>query len=468
MDMQDESAIWEIPVRITLETYMASRCIVSLIIIVVVQSAVAGPNLLQDPGFEEFTWDSENRHYGRNPGAPWYFRDGWQASLRFNANSYLQWNAPEQMINERPLNLSPGTEGYEGNDPDQNRGSIGLVQDIPNPDLSPGDPYEAWIWLGGSGADNDDGDGRADEEGGWRIFFYDNPYTWTWNDENAIAEHRAIFDYYGPPWNFVQITGEGVIPPNTQGVRFRVEAVTWEPTRPGRYGTKVAVDNAYFGTAGPNLLRNGGFDYDHPVGAFLDWTHPDAWQTDPGGVEPLNVDRAHQLEFSDPILLPYVQGGRSYGYIPYLMGWLTDSWTFGQEVDVTIPDGSELALSWYWVLATKFDRANIDMRRNPAWVEATVEYKNGDTVLGQDFCRGFWPSPSHPDNVDPDDFNCRKAINYRYQLFPPSGTNRIGVHGRVVLNMDPIPSDLVDFGVDDFNLRVVATPPPPGAFLLAY
>ena len=153
-----------------------------LAVLLTPQQAEAWQNVLKDPGFEEYKLDPRG-FYLPTPDAPWQEITLGRGSTQLDIND---WRAPEEMIEERPLGFTPGTTKYEGDGPEQNTGRILLEQHILGPDLATaaGKFYEAWVWLGGAGNDDDRGSDQKEEAGGWEISFFDNadPSTWrkTW------------------------------------------------------------------------------------------------------------------------------------------------------------------------------------------------------------------------------------------------------------------------------------------------
>ena len=111
---------------------------------------------------------------------------------------------------ERALGFTPGTTGYEGEGPGQNSGRIILQQDVVSPDLADGKLYEAWIWLGGSGRDDDNNADKKDEAGGWEIFFYPTGDPAAWSQTKPLEHHHMIKDFWGPAGSFVRVNGFGI------------------------------------------------------------------------------------------------------------------------------------------------------------------------------------------------------------------------------------------------------------------
>ncbi|MCD6393939.1 MAG: hypothetical protein J7M40_10580 [Planctomycetes bacterium] len=228
-----------------------------------VQRADGWSNILKDPGFEQYRLDRRG-FYRPTVDAEWAEIAMGRGSVQLDMND---WDAPVQMVGERTLGFTPGTTGYEGEGPHQNSGRIILQQDVVAADLlSANDQlYEAWIWLGGAGRDNDNNADCSDEAGGWEVFFYgsDDPSEWT--EDEVLERHHMRKDFWGKPGTFVQVAGFGRIPAGTKGIRMRVWASTWgqasTPAQRDGFKTEVALDNAHFAVIGAsNMLINAAVD----------------------------------------------------------------------------------------------------------------------------------------------------------------------------------------------------------------
>jgi hypothetical protein len=189
------------------------------------QGVEAWTNMLKDPGFEKYHLDRRG-FYRPGPDSQWIEIAIGRGSVQLDMND---WESPEQMVRERPLGFTPGTTGYEGEDPEQNTGRIILQQDVILPDAVSGKEqlYEAWVWLGGGGRDDDNNGDREDETGGWDVFFYGDDKPSAWTENKALEHHHMNKDFWGKPGSFVQVAGYGKIPANTKGFRMRVWASTW-------------------------------------------------------------------------------------------------------------------------------------------------------------------------------------------------------------------------------------------------
>jgi len=233
--------------------YSASRrpkcpCFPSAVLVAAVAwtgPASAWQNALQDPGFERYHFDAELGRYVPDADAAWREYGYGVASVRFDASV---WTTPAEMIAERAVGFSPGAVGFEGYGPDQSRGQLCFQQDIVNSALlNAGTLYEAWVWLGGAGRDDDDSLDRKKEQGGWDIFFYRQGVVSEWLDDNAMEHHHVALNYWGPPGSFRRVSGIGRIPSGAVGFRMRVWATTWSPVGgAAAYDTRVGLDNAHF------------------------------------------------------------------------------------------------------------------------------------------------------------------------------------------------------------------------------
>lgn len=421
-----------------------------------------GVNLLEDPGFERYEFVSQSGgYYVPAPNAAWVEKGNGRGSVRYDEND---WTVPPEMARERPLGFTPATTGYQGSALTQSKGLILLEQDITDPDRIPsGLPYEAWIWMGAAGADDDSTNiNLKEEEGGWTAFFYDNNNTALWRDNNAMETHVERFDFWGKPGSYVRISGIGVVPPGTRGVRFRIEATTWNAgTVPQDHGTRVAIDNAWFGIPNANLLQNGDFEQDSFPVEFKHWQIPDTWWASPGTFTPIDIN-GFTDNYDHGNFRPYFGGKYAYGYAQVINNWLLDAYSFGQDVNVTIPPGSELAFSYYWFANVKLDD-NFALRRPLVWVDVGFEYRDGTTILRTDEMHIDFPIASNSANNSRFDQNADKAYNPQLRLLPPDGTNQIGVHVRVFLNCFPAAENLFGQSVDDFSLRIAGKSSPGAA-----
>ncbi len=419
------------------------------------QSAHAWPNLLKDPGFEKYELDRRG-FYKPTTDADWAEITLGRGSVQFDINN---WQAPQRMLDERPLGFTPGTTGYEGDGSEQNTGRILLQQDITAPELaaSAGKLYEAWVWLGGAGRDDDNNADKKDETGGWDIYFYggDNPATWTEN--NALEHHRMAKDFWGKASTFVQVTGFGKIPPNTRGARIRVWAATWGQAsnaaeRP-QFKTEVAVDNAHFAIIdAPNMLINGDFELDDRPAEFKGWSRPATWPFPRNGIPPLDIGDVFAGNFDHGQYRPFYGAKRSYGYCTYLNGWLVDAFTFGQYADYDYPESTELILMFNWIQAVAAG-GETQLRLVGSKVEIVVDYLKADKRLAAQSFWLDWPTPAGAACVGRYDQNSGQPYCPRLILNPPPGTNRVGVHVNFMVHA-PYKDGfrLMNAAIDDFLL----------------
>lgn len=424
--------------------------------------AWGGRNLLDDPGFERYHYDGNLGWYVPNPDAVWTEYGFGQGSVRFDASG---WTAPADMVQERPLGFTPGGGGFTGQAPAQNRGTLFFRQDITDPAKMPwGSEYEAWVWLGGAGRD-DDQIGQRDlkeERGGWRIFWYANSDPSTWREDNPLQFHHAELEHTGPANSFIRVYGAGLIPTFARGLRFEVYGYSWTGDLPSfDVNTRVALDNAYYGLTNPNLTRNGNFEEDPNVGDFVHWTHPDPWF----GVPDTLPAEGQLMPLGFEYLLPFKPRQRCYGYYAYLQGWLDGTFSFGQQVNISsYPSGSEFAFSFYWHQNTTSANGQMGhiLRRPMGTVHVGLECLTAaSAVLSSERHTIVWPVSGNPNNTSPFDTNDNIAYNHRIPIRPPSGTHSIGLHVMLETNAHPwVDGALFLQAVDDFFLRVVSTPIP--------
>jgi hypothetical protein len=375
------------------------------------------------------------------------------------------WAAPEPMVRERPLGFTPGTTGYEGEGPEQNSGRIILQQDVVAEGLLSTEDrlYEAWVWLGGAGRDNDNNADVKDEAGGWDLFFYGSDDPSTWKESDALEHHHMTKDFWGPPGTFVQIAGYGRIPAKTKGVRMRVWASTWGQAsslaqRAG-FDTEVALDNAHFAVIGaPNMLINGDFELDDRVAEFKGWQRPAPWPFPRNGLTPLGIRDVFGGNFDHGQYRPFYGGRRSYGYATYLSGWTKDAFTFGQYADYTYPDGTELMLMFYWIQAVA-PGGEWELRLIGSQVEVVAEYIGRSGRLGAQSSWLDWPTPAGAACVGRYDQNSGQPYCPRLILSPPAGTKRVGVHVSFMVHT-PYRDGfrLINAAVDEFFLCPVDEP----------
>lgn len=458
--MKNRISMTEHAIRTNL--FRAALGVFGLICTLAPTSAFAWPNLLKDPGFEEYRLDPRG-FYKPGPNAQWTELAMGRGSVQLDVND---WKAPERMVRGRPLGFTPGATGYEGEGPEQNSGRIILQQDVVSPDLSTSDGsrlYEAWIWLGGAGRDDDSNADQEDESGGWELFFYGSDDPSTWRESEALERHQMSKDFWGEPGSFVQVAGFGKIPPGTKGVRMRVWASTWgqASTLAQRAGfdTEVAIDNAHFAVIkAPNMLINGDFELDDREGEFKGWQRPSAWPYPRNGLKPLGVRDVFGGNFDHGQYRPFYGGRRSYGYATYLRGWVKDAFTFGQYADYDCPDGTELALMFNWIQAAAHG-GEAQLRLIGTKVEIVAEYVGEKGQLG---AQGFWlewPMPPGAGSVGRYDQNSGQPYCPRLILSPPAGTKRVGIHVNFMV-YTPYKDGFrhVNAAVDDFLLVPVDGP----------
>ncbi len=425
------------------------------------QRADGWPNILKDPGFEKYQLDIRG-FYRPGSNSPWVEISMGQGSVQLDMNG---WEAPEQMLRERPLGFTPGTTGYEGPGPEQNTGRIILQQDIIVPELfSRKDRlYEAWVWLGGSGRDNDNNADRKDEAGGWEILFYGSDDSSTWKKNEAIEHHHMTKDFWGKPGTFVQIAGYGKLPAQTKGIRLRLWASTWgQASTQGervRFDTEVALDNAHFAIIGaPNMLINGDFELDDRVAEFKGWQRPAAWPFPRNGLKPLGIRDVFGGNFDHGVYRPFYGGRRSYGYATYLSGWLMNAFTFGQYADYKYPDGTSLMLMFNWIQATA-NGGEPELRLIGSKLEIVLEYIGSTGRLGTQSFWLDWPVPSGASCVGRYDQNSGQPFCPRLILDPPAGTKRVGVHVNFMIHAPYRDGfKLINAAVDDFFLAPAKKP----------
>ncbi len=427
------------------------------IVILAGRPAFAWTNLLKDPGFEEYQLDPRG-FYAPRPDAGWKEITMGRCSVQFNANS---WKAPAEMLAERPLGFTPGTSGFEGMGPTENKGKLIWEQDILDPALSTGDKlfYEAWIWLGGAGRDNDKEEDTEDEWGGWQLYFYDNTDTAKWKESNAIQVHSIGQDYHGDGGTFVQLVGYGKIPPGAKAARMRVWASTYgQASQAAKYDTEVAVDNAHFAILGaPNMLINGDFEMDDREGEMKGWMCPAAWPFGRNGMRPRDVNNAFGDNFDHSSFLPFFGGRWAYGYCSYLDGWRKDGFSFSQYADYRFPQGTPLVLMFNWFQNVAY-RKTVQLRTAGTELEMVFEYLRGRERLDARAIHLDWPVPKTPGNSGGYDQNdglyCPRIL-----LNPPVGTDRVGLHVNFIVNTpNTAGRQAINAVVDDFYLGPVDLP----------
>jgi hypothetical protein len=153
---------------------------------------------------------------------------------------------------------------------------------------------------------------------------------------------------------------------------------------------------------------------------------------------------------------PFYGGRYSYGYVTYLRGWRKDAFTFGQYADYDYPDGTDLALMFYWIQAVAAG-GEVQLRIMGTQLEVVVEY------LGSDGCRlgaqSFWldwPTPAGAGCVGRYDQNSGQPYCPRLLLSPPDGTKRVGVHVNFMVHT-PYRDGfrMINAAVDEFFLAPV-------------
>jgi hypothetical protein len=335
------------------------------------------------------------------------------------------------MLAERPLGFTPGTKGYEGSEPEQNSGRLLFEQHVLDSSLftKDGAHYEAWVWLGGGGFDDDNAGDTEDEAGGWEISFFDNTDPATWRETKPIETHSIRKDYWGDRGSFVQIAGYGKIPAGTKAIRMRVWASTWSNSGPRDYDTEVALDNAHLGIIEtPNMLINGDFELDDRVREFKGWRRPATWPFPRNGMEPADVNDAFGGKFEEGHYRPFFTGKWSYGYTTATNGWTTDAFTFSQRVDNPYPDRTPMMLMFGWIQGVG-QGGDAELRIIGTKVEIVASYIDEDQhLLGADSFWVDWPVPKGLANVCRYDQNAGQPYCPRLLLNPPAGTRQIGLN----------------------------------------
>lgn len=436
------------------------RSVLALLPALIGAVALAGANLLLDPGFERYRYHSELGYYVPAATAVWTEYGYGAGSVRFDAGG---WAAPAEMTRQAPLGFSPGGGGYTGSAPGQNRGTLYLRQDLVGlNNVVQGQDYEAWVWLGGAGRDDNqlgELDG-TEERGGWRILWYSNTDTANWREDNVLAVHKAELEHYGPANSFVLVYGSGLTPFGAVGMRFEAFAFSWVGDPPWyEVDTRVAIDNAYYGRVNHNLVRSGNFEEDVEPGDFVGWRHPDPWWGIADTLPPYNQLMPVGYEY----LLPYKPRARAYGLDVHFQGWVDGAFTFGQQIDVSAyPDGSEFALTFYWHQNSRNPHEADILRRPMARAYAGVECKAADARVLQTIRETVvWPVSGNPANTSPYDTNDNLAYNHRVPIRPPAGTAALDIHMVLETNADPWPGKALWLHcIDDVFLRVVSTPTP--------
>jgi len=411
----------------------SNRLVAALTFVFACQSVFAGRNLLKDPGFEAYRLDPRG-FYVLGPDTGWQEITMGKGSVQFDASS---WDARPEMLRERPLGFSPGTTGFEGFGPEQNKGRMILQQDIVDPKVFTGREqlYDAWIWLGGSGRDDNNAEDTKDEAGGWEIFFYDNADTATWKDGKELEHHGVARDFSGEPMTFEQLVGYGKIPVAAKGARMRVWAATWSSvSQPKRHETEVAIDNAHFGLIdAPNMLVNGGFDLDDREGELKGWSSPALWPFGRETFKPRRIPNMLGENFDHGGYRPFYGGRWTYGYTSGLDGWRRDGFSISQFCDYPFPPGTPLVLMFWWIQDVAQGKA-AQLRIVGTQIQVAVEYLRGRERLGAEGWRLDWPVPKCIANVCRYDQNAGHAYCPRLLLNPPPGTEKVGLHVNFLIN----------------------------------
>jgi hypothetical protein len=97
-----------------------------MVVVIMPERAEAWENMLEDPGFENYRLDRRG-FYKPGPDSRWIEVAMGRGSMQLDMNG---WEAPPQMVRERPLRFTPGTTGYEQEGPEQNTGRLILQQDV--------------------------------------------------------------------------------------------------------------------------------------------------------------------------------------------------------------------------------------------------------------------------------------------------------------------------------------------------
>lgn len=403
-------------------------------------SAFAGANLLKDPGFEKYHLDKEKGYYVPDKDADWKEIPAGSCSVRFDAS---KWSAPAEMTKERKIGFSPGAAGFEGPNVGQNRGRMALIQDVVFPKApAAGSKYEAWIWLGGGGKDDQlEGQDRKDESGGWMVQFFPSENPADWDDKTVLQTHDVDLDFYGKPESFVRVSGYGAIPDGARGVRMKVHAGTWfTASGPGDYDTVVAMDNAHFAILDkPNLLVNGDFEQDKQPTEFKGWRRPAEYAFETKNLQPIDVNDVYNnrgyknwdQNFDHNKFLPFFGGKWSYGYVTYMCGWADDAFSFSQKVDYS--KTAQLTLMCNWIQDTQKPGDAWQLRERGSALEFVIQYLKDGKEISKEDLKAAWPSPAVAANRCKTDQNGHKAYNPRFRITPPAGTEQICVNVNVLV-----------------------------------
>lgn len=420
--------------------------------------APARENLLADPGFEQYRLNAEGR-YVLPDDAPWREITMGRGSVTFNASEF---EAPRDMLRERPQGFSPATTRFVGTGPEENTGRIILQQDVIAPSALEGDDlmYEAWVWLGGAGRDDDNGQDLKEEAGGWEIFFYSDTDRENWKESDVMEYHRRGFDFYGQPNTFVPVVGFGKVPRGAKAFRMRVWASTWSTgAGPRDYTTEVAVDNAHFAIIrSPNMLINGDFELDVRPGEFKGWRRPADWPFSRNGLKPLDVDNVFGENFDHGTYRPFYGGKYAYGYVTYLSGWGRDAFSFSQTTDYDLPAGTPLVLMFNWIQHAAHG-GEAQLRIVGTQIQGVIEFLRDGKRVGAEGFWYDWPVPVAAANVCRYDQNSDQPFSPRVYLEPPAGTDKLSVNINFIMNM-PYKDGWrsVNAAVDDFLLVPVDEP----------
>lgn len=437
--------------------------IMGITLFVATSVGLASENLLKDPGFERYPLDKERGCYVPADNAAWSEYGAGGSSVVFDASG---WKAPDEMTRSRPLGFTPGTKGHVGLGPEVNSGLLYFQQNVILPDDAGGKHYEAWVWLGGAGRDDDQGSDRKEERGGWQIEFFgsDDPANWK---EPLERPHHAMHDFHGKRESFVRVSGFGRIPTGARGFRMHVSASIWSTAQAKAYDTQVALDNAHFAILEhPNLLSNGDFEEDSEPTQFVGWDRPAKYDFEFSTLKPIDVNDAYNPmnnwdhNFDHGFLLPFNGRKFAYGYTTYMCGWQKDGFTFSQDVRYRAPDGTPLTLMCYWIQNTPNMHHALQFREGKgSHLAFVVQYFDGRRELKTETLEPAWPIAAHPKNRCGKDQNPWLAYNPRFRLVPPDDTDRIRVNVRLMLDLEYEEGLAhVACAVDEFYLGLADTP----------
>ncbi len=277
-------------------------------------AALAGPNLMQNPGFEQGSgaYPGVGLHWETNDAAPWPDHDALDGSIKFSG----AWS-------QRVGNLS---------DPVWDRGFVRQVS--PYNSVTPGKTYQTSAWIRKQGGGN---------PAGWYVFG-----VWVFNNQDIVIAEQKMPNTFPITYDWTFVSFQGVAPPGASRVAALLTAHTdslvwYDDVFIGELTTgdpEIGLAPAGFSrriVGVPGSLPDDQFSVQNTGGGTLDYAITDdaGWLS----VAPATGDSTGE---PDPITIQYSVAGLGIGTHPATIT-ITDAaatnspQTIAVELEVRVP-----------------------------------------------------------------------------------------------------------------------------------